>query len=212
MENILCLFLVSLFFCFCILSGAVSWAKLRTELIRTGSAGQCSIGLFPKAFGMQNEEKLPKTQNYKRHQNQRKRIYTRDKNHWRKHHKMIPIKNTTGRTASVFHDQAKGTPDQNTDQITNIEKNADHEKSHGVQNVRIIQYAEHTEKQDPQNQNLDRASCRIRRMLTDRIALDIFARHTESYEEKLLLAKRHEFFHGNELTDHIDHPDTPQNM
>ena len=99
---------------------------------------------------------------------------------------MIPIKNAAGRATSVFHDQTKGTPDQNTDQIANIEKSADHEKPHGVQNVHIIQYADRTEKQDPQNQNLDRALRRIPCMLTERITVNIFTRRAESYEEKLL--------------------------
>ena len=59
---------------------------------------------------------------------------------------MIPIEDPAGGAASVFQDQTEGTPDQDADQIADVEKYGDHEQ------VGLVQYAGIVQRPDGRNQ------------------------------------------------------------
>ena len=69
---------------------------------------------------------------------------------------MVPVKDTAGGTAFVFHNQAKRAPNQHANQIGDIIKyrNAKHDAD--IQNALVIQSAEHNVRPHPQKHHFIR--------------------------------------------------------
>ena len=73
---------------------------------------------------------------------------------------MIPVKNTTGRTAAVFHDEAKRTPDQHADKVTDIKRCADEKNDRCGDHIETLQCADNSYEQKPNEHNHISRFCR----------------------------------------------------
>ena len=80
--------------------------------------------MFPKAFRIYKHRKLPYEKGKKSHNKQGRGIKAPHKHHGRKHHKMIPVENTAGGTASVPHNKTEGTPYKHTYKIAYVKGDA----------------------------------------------------------------------------------------
>ena len=98
---------------------------LCTQFIRTVRAFQRLVRDFPEPLGKQHHTKFPDHPDGKCRQHKAHPVKAAHKYQRAEHHKMIPVKNTAGRTASILHDQSERAPYQHTDQIAYIEKNTD---------------------------------------------------------------------------------------
>lgn len=67
---------------------------------------------------------------------------------------MIPVKDPTGGTAAVFHDQPEWAPDQHADQVANIKQHRDHKQRYLVDYAPIIQQADPHDQKAPKDKNL----------------------------------------------------------
>ena len=72
---------------------------------------------------------------------------------------MIPVKNPAGVTASGLHHQSEGTPDQNTDQIADIENHADQKKHGIIEDTAVVQHTDHCQQTTPQNKHFVGCLC-----------------------------------------------------
>ena len=75
------------------------------------------------------------------------------KEHGGEHHQMVPVKNTAGGAALVFHDQPERTPNQHTDQIAHIKKHADEEQMGIGKDAAVFQKAQGGDQRCPQEHN-----------------------------------------------------------
>ena len=185
---------------------------MRTKLVGTFTALEGGVGLLPKALGIHKNAKLPRKESGDGNKNQADRIESTHKDHGRHHHKMIPIEDAAGRAATVFHDKAEGTPDENTDQIAHIEASTDEEKDLFADDVRVIQGGKDGKKSDPEEENLIRRARCGNDMIAKGGIVDRFLEGAEASTEELTRANGKLFPYRNELTKHIKHPKHPKKV
>ena len=93
------------------------------EVIGTELTGQDLVADFEKPVGMPDEGHFPGQQNNDRYHQEAGRVKSGHEQRRRHHHDLVPVENTTSRTAAVFHQKPlKGTPEQDTDQIRDIKE------------------------------------------------------------------------------------------
>ena len=168
--------------------------------------------MLPKPLGIQDNAQLPDQPNRKRKEQQGAGIETSDKNHGRKHHQMVPIKNPAGGTAAVFQNQTEGAPDQNANQITYIKGYAD-QKKHGVaEDAVIIKDPDHRQQDEPQEHHQVRRPGGGDDILPQGMMVDLFPDRAEPLAKQLLGAERHLLLDRHKLGDHVAYPHGPQQM
>ena len=187
-------------------------AVLGTELICAFAAFQRDVGYFPETFGIDQHAQLPNQPGKNRHDHQRYGIKSSHKNQRGEHHQVIPVENAAGGAAFVLHDQPEGTPDQNADQVTDIEADGDHKEPQFADHVRIIQYADQGDQGDPEQHDLVCGFCGGYDVVFQGLGIDLFADGTETVGKKFLRTQGHFVFYGNDLLNHIRDPDDPQKM
>ena len=95
-------------------------------------AAQRTVGSLPETFGVEVKAKLPDQQYNERANKKGKSKEAGNKHKGRKHHEVIPVENTAGGAAAVFHkDDAEGAPEQYADQVTKIKHGRDQKKNGG---------------------------------------------------------------------------------
>ena len=122
---------------------------------------------------------------------------------------MVPVKNPAGGAASVFHNQAKGTPDQYTDQIADIKQYRDHKQCKLADDTAGEQYSDHRNQQVPDHKHfIGRQRC-ADNIVFESLIIDFSAKRFESVGKKFLGTQRHLVFDGNDLKKDIGDPDQP---
>ena len=58
---------------------------------------------------------------------------------------MIPVKNSAGGTAFIFHNESERTPYKNTDEIANIKSYREHKKPYFIDHIEMIKDTEHSD-------------------------------------------------------------------
>ena len=97
-------------------------AVLGAEFIGTFRAFECHIAVFPESFGVRKHAHLPHNPDCKGKDNQRPGIHACNRYERRKHHHMIPVEYTAGRTAFILHYKSEWTPYQNAYEVSDLEK------------------------------------------------------------------------------------------
>ena len=102
---------------------------------------------------MEQYAKLPCNKDYQRAYKQRACKKAVNKHKRRKHHKMVPVENAAGSTATRFHHQSERAPEKNAYKVANVKRYANHKKYDLVYDFRIIKRAKHREQCYPQKHN-----------------------------------------------------------
>ena len=91
--------------------------------------------MLPKSFGVEIYHYLPNNNIYQSKYKKRKRKKATDKNHWTKHHKMIPIENSAGCTTLVTEHKTEGTPNKHTYKVANVKSNTYQQNMSAIDNL-----------------------------------------------------------------------------
>ena len=89
-----------------------SLAILGAKLIGTFGAFKRHIRLLPKSFGVEINCDFPNQKVNNGEQKQRSTKEATNENHWAKHHKMVPVENSTRCAAFISKHQAERTPNK----------------------------------------------------------------------------------------------------
>ena len=120
------------------------------ELFFAVFAGETSVGLLRKAFGVSVHSDLPSYQQSKGKPQQAPCVAVWNKHKRSKHHCKIPIVDTAGRAASVLHKpRLEGTEKEDADHITDTVCEADKDKDALIDEPKIIKRPDSTVKGKP---------------------------------------------------------------
>ena len=187
-------------------------AILGTELIRAFSALQGCVGVIPKALGIHHYAKLPHQPCDHRHDQQGAGKKTICKDQRGKHHQVIPVKDPTGGTAAVFHDQPEGAPDQHANQVADVKQHRDHKQRYLVDYAPIIQQPDPRDQKAPKDKNLISGLSGGHDIASQGFMVDLVPYGPKMVGKELLRAYWDFIFNGDDLKEHIYDPYRPQKM
>lgn len=125
---------------------------------------------------------------------------------------MVPVEDPASGTATVLHDQPERTPDQDTDQITDIEHYRDHEQRNFADLVEVIQYSNPCNQQAPKDKYFIGGLCCGYYVTPQCLIVDFFPYRFETAGKKLLGSQRDFVFDRDDLEKHVRHPNDPQKV
>ena len=125
---------------------------------------------------------------------------------------MIPIKDTAGRTAFVFHYEAEGTPNEYADQVAHIEEHGDHKQPCFINYVRVIQNTDNSDKNCPNQHNFVRCVSGGDHVILQCLIVYLLSNRTKTVGKQLLRAESNLILYGDDLQNHIRYPNKPQQM
>ena len=142
--------------------------------------------MIPEAFRVNEYEELPHKQCDHRDNKQGKGEESPHKNKRGKHHKMIPIEDSAGCTASSIHHQPEWTPDQNANQITDIERDRKNKQTNFSDDAFIIYDANDSKKDAPQQHDAISGFCCRYYIAFECFMVNSFPNRLKSAEKELL--------------------------
>ena len=125
---------------------------------------------------------------------------------------MVPVKDPAGGAASVFHDEPEGAPDQHADQIADIESGADHKQCGLADNAGKVKDADHCQQRDPQQHHLVGSLGGGGDMGLQSGGVDLLSDGAKAMRKEFHGAQGQFVSDGDDLQDHIQNPDRPEQM
>ena len=125
---------------------------------------------------------------------------------------MIPVENSAGGAASGSHQQAEGTPHQHANQITDIETYTNQKELMFSDDARSIQNTDRCDQCTPEKEHF---VCRFRggyNISAKGFIVDFLPNGLKTVGKQLLRSQRDFVFDGDDLQDHICHPNEPKQM
>ena len=84
--------------------------------------------MFPETLWVEENAHFPNKPNDKREEKETPCIDAGDKEERCEHHQMVPVKDSAGGAATGLHKKSEGAPDQNANQVADIENNRNEEQ------------------------------------------------------------------------------------
>jgi len=165
--------------------------------------------MIPKAFGMEKNTNLPHKPCDDRKHNKRNGKKTTYVNHRGEHHQMIPIKDTAGGTAAGSHHEPEWTPNQYTDQITDIEKNRNHKQTDFSDPSLIVHETDCDDQGTPKQKNVIGGLGGGYHIFFQGFVIDLIPDGAEAVAKQFLGTESDLAFDRNDLLDHINDPEKP---
>ena len=125
---------------------------------------------------------------------------------------MVPVENTAGRTAFVFHYKAERTPNKNANQVAHVEKYRYHKQPEFVDYAGVIQNTDNRNQKNPDKHNL---VCRLgccNDVFFQFFVIYLFSDWAKTVGKQLLRTERNLVLYGDNLQNHIHNPNKPQEM
>ena len=185
---------------------------LGTEFIGTFRAFQGGVGVIPKPFGIDQHAQFPHDPCDHRQAEQGKSVKAAHKDHGGEHHQMVPVEDAAGGAAAGLHHQPERAPDQYTDEIAHVEDHADHKQTNFPDDAREIQKSDHRQQDAPQGKDFISGLGGGGNIFLQGLNVYFFTNGAKTVRKEFLRTQGQAVFDGNDLKDHVRHPDQPKQM